>query len=187
MTADKMNKADWRKHIKNQLRNLPQAEKTRQSGEVQQRLEQMPVFVQAKTVLLFWSLPDEVCTHRLIEKWAKTKTILLPVVAGEELHLRKFCSADTMSCGCFNIQEPAAENFTDFDSIDLAIIPAQAFDKSGTRLGRGKGFYDRLLPQIKAPKTGICFDFQLIDNLPSDAWDVKMDYIITFTSIYFTK
>ncbi|MDR1699166.1 MAG: 5-formyltetrahydrofolate cyclo-ligase [Prevotellaceae bacterium] len=174
-----MNKADWRKHIKNQLCHFPQAEKIRQSDAVQRELEQMPAFAQAKTVLLFWSLPDEVCTHRLIEKWAETKTILLPVVTGEELHLRKFCSADTMTCGCFNIQEPAVENFTDFDRIDVAIIPALAFDKNGVRLGRGKGFYDRLLLRIKAPKIGICFDFQLLEKLPADAWDVKMDDVIT--------
>jgi len=169
-------KKDWRKIMKSQT--LPQEEMLRQSGEVQKKLEQLPLFVQAKNVLLFWSLPDEISTHYFIEKWAKEKTILLPVVKGEELVLRKFCGADNLICGCWNIQEPNAENFTDFERIDLAIIPALAFDKQGVRLGRGKGFYDRLLPKIKAPKAGICFDFQFVEKLPADSWDIKMDWVI---------
>jgi len=169
-------KSDWRKIIKS--KTLSQEEVLRQSDKVCKKLEQLPVFSKAKIILLFWSLPDEISTHYLIKKWAQEKTILLPIVKNEELFLRKFCGADNLTCGCFNIQEPDTEDFADFNSIDLAIIPALAFDKQGTRLGRGKGFYDRLLPRIKAKKIGICFDFQLVEKLPSDAWDVKMDLVI---------
>lgn len=182
-----MNKIDWRQYIKKQLYSLPQDEKAWQACEVQRKLEQLPIFAQAKTVLLFWSLPDEISTYRLIEKWANGKTILLPVVVENDLHLRRFCGKQAMASGCFNIQEPSGEDFTDYDSIDLAVIPALAFDKNGTRLGRGKGFYDRLLPHIKAPKIGICFDFQQVEVLPSDAWDIKADCIITSASAFFTK
>ncbi|HBU45755.1 MAG TPA: 5-formyltetrahydrofolate cyclo-ligase, partial [Porphyromonadaceae bacterium] len=53
-----------------------------------------------------------------------------------------------------------------------------AFDRTLNRLGRGKGFYDRLLPKIKAPKTAICFDFQVFDNIPVSQGDIKMNMIV---------
>ena len=91
-------------------------------------------------------MKDEVQTHAFIEKWSRSKRIILPVVTGDE--------------------------------IDLAVIPGVAFDRYGHRLGRGKGYYDRLLPQIPAPKVGICFPFQLIEEVPAEAFDFRMDTII---------
>jgi 5-formyltetrahydrofolate cyclo-ligase len=167
-----------RKSIKAQQRAMSMAEMERQSVAVQQKLESLPQFINAKTVLLFWSLPYEISIHSFIEKWAKEKTILLPVLINNDILLRRFSGVEHLSTGLFNIQEPVSNDFTDFDSIDLAIIPGLAFSPDGSRLGRGKGFYDRLLPKINAPKIAVCFDFQLLDTLPTDEWDVKMDAIV---------
>ena len=58
--------------------------------------------------------------------------------------------------------------------------PAWAFDRQGNRLGRGKGYYDRLLPHLPtAYKIGICFPYQLVNDIPTDAHDIRMDEIIT--------
>ena len=63
--------------------------------------------------------------------------------------------------------------------LDLIIVPAVAFDRRGNRLGRGKGFYDRLLQKAKCPKIGIAYHFQLLDEIPAEPHDIPMDKIIT--------
>ena len=67
----------------------------------------------------------------------------------------------------------------DESEIDLIIVPGVAFDRQLNRMGRGKGYYDRLLSTLQAPKIGICFDFQLQDTVPTESFDKKMDMIIT--------
>ena len=75
--------------------------------------------------------------------------------------------------------EPVGENFMNYNKVDLIIIPGVAFDRKKNRMGRGKGYYDRFLSKMKAPKMGICFEFQLFDDIPNDENDVKMDYIVS--------
>jgi len=88
---------------------------------------------------------------------------------------------DKLEKGAFGIQESTGTVFTDFASIDLAVIPGVAFDAAGNRLGRGQGFYDRLLTRLQQYniyKIGICFDFQRVGNVPTEAHDVRMDEIL---------
>lgn len=118
-------------------------------------------------------------THSFIEKWSKKKDIILPVVVGEELELRLYTGPQDLAIGAYGIAEPTGEVFTDYKSIDLAVIPGVAFDMAGHRLGRGKGYYDKLLPRISAFKIGICFPFQLIEEVPAESFDICMNTIIT--------
>lgn len=148
------------------------------SADILASLETHPVFRKAKTILLYHSLKDEVQTHEFIGKWSSSKQIILPVVVGDILELRPFTGSVNLSVGSYGIAEPTGKLFTDYASIDLAVIPGVAFDTSGHRLGRGKGYYDKLLPQIRAWKIGICFPFQLVDEVPSESFDVCMDEII---------
>jgi 5-formyltetrahydrofolate cyclo-ligase len=83
-----------------------------------------------------------------------------------------------MRVGAYGILEPTGPLFTDYDSIDLAVVPGVAFTRDGVRLGRGKGYYDRLLPRIKSPKVGICFPFQILESIPTEPFDVKMDEVV---------
>ena len=113
------------------------------------RLESHALFRAAHTVLLYSSLPDEVDTHTFIRRWEGRKRILLPVVVSDsELELRVYTGSSNMRRGAFNIDEPAGAAFTDYGSIDLAVIPGVAFDRHGNRLGRGRGYYDRLLARL---------------------------------------
>lgn len=136
------------------------------------------MFQSAHTILLYHSLTDEVHTHDFIEKWSKSKRIVLPVVIENELELRSYSSSGDLSIGAYGILEPTGTSFYDYDAIDLAIIPGVAFDASGCRLGRGKGYYDRLLPKLIAHKIGICFPFQLVNEVPAEEFDIRMDEII---------
>lgn len=126
-------------------------------------------------------MKDEVHTHAFIEKWSKHKEIVLPVVTGETLELRSYSGVNGLKAGIYNIQEPVGNPFHDYSVIDLVVVPGVAFDAEGHRLGRGKGYYDRLLPLINAVKIGICFPFQLVDHIPTEAFDIQMDEIITIS------
>lgn len=106
--------------------------------------------------------------------------MLLPVVVNDDLELRIYTGTEDMTTGVYGIKEPTGKLFTDYSSIDFIAIPGVAFDKKGNRLGRGKGYYDRLLPQIpSAYKVGICFPFQMTEEVPVKAFDIRMDEIIT--------
>lgn len=151
-----------------------------QSVNILAALEAHPAFRAANTVLLYHSLKDEVDTHEFIKKWSREKRILLPVVKGDDLELRIYTGPQDMKIGAYGIEEPIGETFTDYAEIDFIAVPGVAFDREGNRLGRGKGYYDRLLPRIpSAFKAGICFPFQLIDQVPTEPFDICMDVIIT--------
>nr|WP_309559896.1 5-formyltetrahydrofolate cyclo-ligase [Bacteroides faecis] len=151
-----------------------------QSAKILAALEAHPAFRAATTVLLYHSLKDEVDTHAFIRKWSNEKRILLPVVVGDDLELRLYTGPEDMATGTYGIEEPVGETFTDYASINFIAVPGVAFDRKGNRLGRGKGYYDRLLPRIPtAYKAGICFPFQVVEEVPAETFDICMDIIIT--------
>ncbi|MDY3788325.1 5-formyltetrahydrofolate cyclo-ligase [Bacteroides fluxus] len=150
------------------------------SAEILATLEAHPAFRAANTVLLYYSLNDEVDTHDFVKKWSKSKQILLPVVVGDDLELRKYTGPEDLATGSYGIEEPTGELFTDYADIDFIVVPGVAFDLKGNRLGRGKGYYDRLLPRIpSAYKAGICFPFQIVEEVPAEPFDIRMDEVIT--------
>ena len=153
-----------------------------ETAKILARLEDHPVFQKAHTVLLYHSLKDEVNTHAFIEKWQGKKEILLPVVVGEELELRRYTGPQDLRSGSYGIEEPVGALFTDYERLELAVIPGVAFDSQGHRLGRGKGYYDRLLPQLPHTyKIGICFSFQWIEKIPVEPYDINMNEVITLS------
>lgn len=167
--------------IKKQIAAHTAEERKSLSACVIARLEQHPKFRAARTVLFFYSMPDEVCTHEVIERYAKEKTLLLPVVVGEELELRQYQGKESMRQGAFRIAEPQGEAYTSFHDIDLIIVPGLAFDAKCHRLGRGRGYYDRLLanPELsEAYKLAICFPFQLVENVPVEAHDLAVNEVL---------
>ncbi|HIZ91654.1 MAG TPA: 5-formyltetrahydrofolate cyclo-ligase [Candidatus Bacteroides merdavium] len=171
-------KKELRKYI-TELKTLHAASTTRLSDDILKRIEVHPVFQKAKTVLLYHSLPDEVNTHDFIRKWYMQKRILLPVVTGNTLELYTYTGPDNMQTGAYGIAEPIGEKFNNFKEIDLAIIPGMAFDRRGNRLGRGKGYYDRLLPFLAGTyKLGVCFPYQLLESIPTENFDVRMNEVI---------
>lgn len=149
------------------------------SEEVFSILEITGAFQEAKHIFIYNSLKDEVSTKSFIERWAAEKHFYFPVIDGDDIVFRHYKSDTTYSVSSLGISEPDGENFTDYKKVDLIIIPGVAFDSKLNRLGRGKGYYDRFLPKLKATKIGVCFDFQLLDKVPVDNNDVKMDMLIS--------
>ena len=156
------------------------------SAVIAGHLLQHPRLTGAKgAVLLYHALPDEVNLQRLFESRGHGlpphTELLLPKVTGpDSMELRRYLSPEHLQTGAYGIQEPTGPLFTDYDRITLAIIPGMAFDSDGHRLGRGKGYYDRLLPQLRhIYKIGVCFPFQYFTSpIPTTETDVAMDEVI---------
>ena len=135
-----------------------------------------------ETVLLYYPLSDEVDVRPLIQAaYQAGHRVLLPVVVGQELELRFYEGEESLRAGAYNIMEPVGPLFPpeEYEQIQMAIVPGMAFSASGHRLGRGKGYYDRLLPQLpQAYKIGVCFPFQFLTDVPSEEHDVVMNEVV---------
>lgn len=176
----KIEKKALRKQIAEEKRRITAYERAVASHQLLEQLENHPRFITAHTVLLYYSLPDEVATQAFIEKWGTRKQLLLPVVVGDDLKLCHFTGTNNLKeSERYKIGEPMGEAFTNYNFINLAIIPGVAFDKQGNRLGRGKGYYDRLLQELTCYTIGICFDFQLLELLPTESFDRPMNEVWT--------
>jgi len=134
----------------------------------------------ADNVLLYCALPDEIDLELLLQDATGCdKHVYLPVVEGENLTIKVFDPSHIAKQGKFQILEPtsACMVLNDLSGIDLAIIPGRAFTSQGDRLGRGKGYYDRILSKLKCPKWGVAFHCQMVKELPTEAWDIPLDKI----------
>lgn len=165
---------------------LSEIEKASAAEEVFSRLEQTAAFMMADRILMYHSLPDELSTHRFLDKWQSRKRFYLPRVNGVNLEILPY-EQTRLELGSFHIEEPIGDNTVDADEIELIVVPAVAFDRKGNRLGRGKGFYDRLLGATKATKIGVGYEFQLLDELPAEPHDVPMDMVITQNTVLVIK
>lgn len=105
---------------------------------------------------------------------------MLPTVVGDTLQLHEYVNDQLLDTSAtFGIQESQGPIFTDYTKIDLAVIPGMAFTLNGDRLGRGKGYYDRLLTHLTCPLVGLAFPFQIVDTIPTELHDRKVDEVIT--------
>ncbi len=174
--------------LKNELRERIRIQKRQfagVSGELSllymSRLLSHPCIVSARTILMYCSLPDEVDTHDALDRLVEMgKCVLLPQVTGRDsMCLRVYRGRNDLREGAFHISEPQGPVFTAYDEVDVAVVPGVAFDRNGHRLGRGRGYYDRLLPQLlHTYKIGVCFDFQKVDEVPTGPYDVVMDEVL---------
>ncbi|MBP5540967.1 MAG: 5-formyltetrahydrofolate cyclo-ligase [Bacteroidales bacterium] len=176
-----MTKQELRKEIRAAKKAVPFLEKCRRSEGIMQQVERLEAFQHAHTVLLYWSMEDEVQTHDFVNRWYQTKCLLLPCVDGDDLRLRQYTGPECLKAGeQFGIGEPTGPEYTDLERVEIIIVPGVAFDRSGNRMGRGRGFYDRLLKSTpNAYKVGVAFDFQMVENVPVEPFDVPMNKVIT--------
>lgn len=155
------------------------------SERIRFRLEQHPLWLGCRFPCIYISSkPGEVDTHVLIRSaLALGKRVCVPVIEPEEkdLLLVEIRELENLVQGPFGILEPVGGKRSRelVSAFDLAVAPGVAFDRSGHRIGFGKGYYDRLLALTTAPKIALAFGFQLVDTFPTLPHDVRMDYIIT--------
>ena len=173
-------KKELRKHIRALKKQLSESERYKQGELIQIKLEQYDEFLKADKILLYWAISDEVPTQAIIKQWYQKKEIYLPVINGDDLKIVKYEGEASLVAGDkYGIPEPSGEEIKDEELIDLVIIPGVAFDNNNNRMGRGAGYYDRILNRLpNARKIGLAFDFQMVDQVPTEAHDIKMDKII---------
>ena len=167
-----------REKIKKKKQQLTDKEKEIEAANVFEKIEALPEFINAHNIMIYWSMPDELPTHNFIIRWSKKKTMLLPVVKGEDMLIKPFSTKEELKQGSLGIWEPDVQKEY-LNSIDLVIVPGVAFDRDKSRLGRGKGYYDRYFINKRIVKIGVCFDFQLLESIPIDSFDIKMDKVVT--------
>lgn len=175
-----MDKSELRKQIRAAKKAVSLDEKIRRSEPLMRRVEDLDQFKQAETILLYWSMDDEVQTHDFVNRWYNEKTILLPCVDGDDLLLRQYTGPECLVAGDqFGIGEPTGPVFTNLEKVDMIMVPGVAFDRHCNRMGRGRGFYDRLLKSTpNAYKVGVGFNFQMFDEIPVEPFDVAMNQVI---------
>ncbi|MFN7991315.1 MAG: 5-formyltetrahydrofolate cyclo-ligase [Candidatus Micrarchaeia archaeon] len=174
------------KHLKDALRkemiakraSLQKDEAGRMSDAITAELLSRPRFKEAKTVGLYLPKGNEVDTRRIIrEALAMGKEVVVPVT-DHMITFHPFSSFDDLHPGKFGILEPKAR-IAPRGEPDLVIVPGVSFGLCMHRLGYGKGYYDRYLSTSSAYRVGICYDFQVVERLPSHEDDQRMDEIIT--------
>lgn len=181
-----MTKEEIRRFVKAQKALLTAAERLEAATSVFARLEQSAAFKVADHILMYHSLPDELSTREFIDRWADRKHFYLPRVNGVNLEILPY-DRSRLALGAFHIEEPQGDNTVDPSAIELVIVPAIGYDRRGNRVGRGKGFYDRLLGDVSATKIGVAYDFQLFDAIDTDPHDIPVDFVITQTAHVATR
>lgn len=133
--------------------------------------------------MLYVDFRNEVATREIISDLLDLgKEVYLPVTLKYEKKLipKRIFSLDDLVFGAYGILEPRIDAPTiDNSLLDVVIVPGSVFDKNGYRTGYGGGYYDRFLESTDALKVGVCFDFQLVDDVFPENHDKRMDFIIT--------
>lgn len=177
-------KAALRRRVRNELESLPPAERIINSAQACSRLQQDGLWQEARCLLLFAPLPDELDIWPLVrDALAKGKVLALPRFETELGVYSPRQIADIgrdLQRGQFGINEPKMEcPVISLNRLDFVLVPGVAFDLNGYRIGRGKGFYDRLLASVRGIKCGVAFDQQVVSEVPVEPHDVHLDYLLT--------
>lgn len=175
-----------RAEVKAALGRMTPHEREDAALRIQERVLGLPELEEARTVLLYASLPGEVPTDGIGDDLRRrgirvTYPRCLP--ASREMTLHAVASAGELLVeGPYGIREPSPEHdLIGIGEIDIAFMPGLAWDREGQRLGRGAGYYDRLLadPRWKGVRCGVFFGIQEVRLVPADPWDIPMNLVVT--------
>jgi len=175
-----------RSSMRAQLQALTDAERAARSSAACARVLKSTAFQSAVCVMLYMPLRSEIDVMSVaLEAFRLGKVVCVPRVAdgGKSMHAVEIKSIDdeSMASDALGVPAPRSGREIMHESIDLVIAPGVAFDVRGGRLGRGGGFYDRFLAKAHRHTTtiGVCFDFQLVDEIPTAADDIPVQAVVT--------
>ncbi|MFA4888878.1 MAG: 5-formyltetrahydrofolate cyclo-ligase [Candidatus Omnitrophota bacterium] len=181
--AEGLTKAKIRSKMIRQLKIQKEENRDRKSRIITEKLLRTKVFKQAKRVMFYVAFGGEVNTKEMIEKAReKAKTVTVPVCRKNRISLRPALLDvhAALARGPYGVSEPVYKNYLHLKDLDLVVVPGLAFDKSGNRLGRGKGCYDRFLNKLPkdTPTIGLAFGFQILPCLPTTKRDVSVKQVL---------
>ena len=175
-------KKNLRREFLSKRAEIPNDERDRISHALIKKFLATEIFRAAKIIMAYASTPEELQLNELFAAcFAEEKILAIPFIVGKgEMQAVEVPNFDALELGDFNILTVKHGKFVAPAQIDCVIVPGAAFDVSGGRLGLGGGYYDRFLPlAVNAKKIALAYDFQLVDNLPLEEHDVKIDIILT--------
>ena len=184
-------KKEFRKKVINLRKEKDKDFIKHNSDIITDKLLNLDCIKNAKNIMLYLDFNNEVSTDSLIKKLLNLgKIVSSPITLKEERKLIPSQITDLkngIQYGAYNIREPKPEcsPAINIKDLDVVIVPAVAYDKNCYRLGYGGGFYDRFLENLRkdAVTIGIAFDLQIFDEVPKEAHDAQLDYIVTESRI----
>lgn len=189
MLADK---SDIRKYILSRRDFISEESRKEKDKKIKDRLIGLPEFKASNKILLYASFRSEVDTLDLLKYCiANGKVAVLPKVdkQNNELEIYDIKDVGELASGYFGIPEPnvSEDRRMSVENMDLILVPGVAFDEQCNRLGYGKGFYDKFLTKVKDKRSlqpsafiiALAYEEQIVEALPSEVHDIKMNKIIT--------
>lgn len=185
-------KKELRKRILNIRNNMTEEDVKNKSNVIMNKLTDLTEYKNSNTVFVYMSFGNEVVTSELIKRMLEeNKRVVIPytdtkntVIIPSEL---KNINEDLV-LNHFGYYEPVYEKIkkVEPEEFDLIVTPGLVFDKQLNRVGFGKGYYDRILVRKRkdTKAVAVAYDFQVLDKVPSEEHDIKMDMIITEKNIY---
>lgn len=179
-------KVVFRKKMLSQRDSISDLDREVSAREIAGRLKSIDEYRDAKVVAFYMAKGSEVMTlHMIADAFSRGKQVLLPIVQGECLHFHYFTSFHELSEGKFGVLEPINREKVNV-APGVIIVPGVAFDKDLHRLGYGKGYYDRCLAALGKQRPfciGLCYDSQLVEELPKHDHDQRVDAVVTETRV----
>lgn len=173
-----------KKALRKKIREQKQAMTVEQIAEKSEKLKAMflasPQYLQAKTVYGYLPYNQEVRTVPILQQaLADGKQVAVPKVYGDEMKFIVLTNFDRLEKSAFGIPEPIDDAPMADDPTALVLMPGLAFDQEGHRIGYGGGFYDKFLAcEPDHPTVALCYDFQVLEKLETEAFDVPVDCVL---------
>jgi 5-formyltetrahydrofolate cyclo-ligase len=143
----------------------------------------------ANAILIYASLRDEIDLSIALDSLGEKRLALPRYDKIRQTYCAALLSGSIrdLPTGQFGIPEPPPDAETiPLNALDVVLVPGVAFDRAGRRLGRGLGFYDRLLAEVPGIKCGVAYDWQIVPELPAEPHDISVDFIVTPTQSFAT-
>ncbi len=199
MPAEQHDEAVSLSELKRKIRARAETNRHKQQNKGQlsrticERLAGLPKYAAAETLLIYVDIPPEVQTRHFFPNIrSQNKRLVVPYCCGDELKLFWLDNIEELTPRAFGILEPrdalrdCASRTVDAAELDLVAVPGVAFDRSGGRIGHGRGYFDRLLGRVRSDThlVGLAFECQLFPNVPMGEHDVYLDKVITEQAVY---
>lgn len=182
-----MTKQNLKRRLRAARIQLPECVVQEKSLRIHRRLIRMPAYQIAQRVACYVSVNNEVDTKTLIRVALRDgKRVGVPIARQDGvMDFQAIAGLNELRTAHYGLREPAPNPNAILPphTIDSILIPGIAFDRYGHRIGSGKGYYDRFLTRTKAARIGLAYAFQIIDRVPAEPHDVKMDFIVTESEI----
>ena len=175
-----MDKKELRSFIRQKKGEMTPEQIAEKSGVLCRRFLETEAYCRAKTVYGYFPYNQEVRTVPMLEQAMRDgKRVAVPKCYGDQMRFIYMDDLSKVENGYANIPEPIADEPVADDKTALVLMPGMAFTAEGNRMGYGGGFYDKFLAaEPDHPTVALCYDFQMVDYIPTDDYDIPVDRVL---------